>query len=167
MSEKSTVTCDVCGIDRAECNGWWSYRTDEKGFHVDHADGRKGRSHACGHSCVHKALDAFLTVQIIQPVIPAPIPNPTPQAEQESTVKEEPENLVRGKGLTVEGLVAEQGGDPEDAVYEGSVPVVIDGEIRMVGVYEPLPYEEGEAVKIPKPSVDEPQIENQFDAKSN
>jgi hypothetical protein len=145
MSEKSTVTCDVCGIDRAECNGWFSYRLDEREFHAGHADGKKGRFHACGHLCLHKALDAYIVSQKVT----SPVPDPLPQAKQELPAKEEPESLVRGKGLTVESLVAEQGGNPEKAVYEGSVPVVIDGETRLVAVYNPLPCDPGEEANIP------------------
>jgi hypothetical protein len=165
MSERTTLTCDVCGKDRAEVNGWWSYRTDEREFHAGHADGKKGRFHACGHLCIHKALDAYLTSQTVT----TPIPEPPPQAEQEQPVKEETESLVRGKGLTVEELVEATGGNPEEAVFEGSVSVVIAGETRRVAAQDTLPCDPGEATVPPVVvlPVDNPQIEIPFEEKEN
>jgi hypothetical protein len=160
MSEKTTLTCDVCGKDRAEVNGWWSYWTDGRGFHVAHADGKKGRSHACGHLCVHKALDTFLTTQTVHPA--APILE-IPQDEPKPTSNGEPESLVKGKGLTVEGLVELTGGNPDKAVYEGSVSVEIDGEKRLVATQDTLPCEPGEGTA----PVDALQVENQPEVKSN
>lgn len=167
MSEKTTLTCDVCSQDRAEVNGWWSYRTDEREFHVGHADGKKGRYHACGHLCLHKALDAYLTTQTV--IVPAP--EPPPQVEEEYIAKEEPESLVRGKGLKVETLVAEQGGNPEEAVFEGSVSVVIAGEKRLIAVQDTLPCDPGEevisALAPVETHTDNPQIDIPFDEASN
>ncbi len=163
MSERTTLTCDVCSQDRAEVNGWWSYRTDEREFHVGHADGKKGRYHACGHLCLHKALDAYLTTQTV--IVPAP--EPPPQVEEEYVAKEEPESLVRGKGLTVEELVAEQGGNPEEAVYEGAMPVIIAGEKRLIAVQETPPCDLGEEARVNKAPKDDPQNELPFDEKSN
>ncbi len=160
MSEKTTLTCDVCGKDRAEVNGWWSYRTDEREFHAGHADGKKGRFHACGHLCLHKALDAYLTSQAVT----SPVPEP-PQAEQEPTVKEEPESLVRGKGLNVADIVAEQGG--KEPVFEGSKVVEFESGPKLVATYEPLPCEPGEEAKVPEPLVENKQIDIPFDEKEN
>lgn len=155
MSERTTLTCDVCGKDRAEVNGWWSYRTDEREFHAGHADGKKGRFHACGHLCLHKALDAYLTTQAAQPVIPTP-------SEPEQPSQEEPESLVRGKGLNVADIVAEQGG--KDAVFEGSKVVEFESGPKLVATYEPLPCEPGEEAKAPeeKAPSEVPQAEFEF-----
>jgi len=148
MSEKTTLTCDVCGKDRAEVNGWWSYRTGEREFHAGHADGKKGRYHACGHNCLHKALDAYLTSQAAQTV--APTPDPTPQPEPQP--QEEPESLVRGKGLNVADIVAEQGGT--EPVFEGSKVVEFDSGPKLVAVYEPLPCDPDEMVNTQEPVID-------------
>jgi hypothetical protein len=148
MSERTTLTCDVCGKDRAEVNGWWSYRTDEREFHAGHADGKKGRYHACGHLCLHKALDAYLTLQAAT----VPIPEPPTQTEQEFHTKEEPESLIKGKGLTVEALVAEQGGNPAEAVH-----------VKQELLPEADPDEEVRLIELEKPFADDTQIDIPFD----
>jgi hypothetical protein len=112
-------------------------------------------------------LDAYLSTQVVT----APVPEPPPQVEQETPVKEEPESLVRGKGLKVEALVAEQGGNPEEAVFEGSVSVVIAGEKRMVAAPNTLPCDPGEEAISALPPVetyiDNSQIEIPFEEKEN
>jgi hypothetical protein len=112
-------------------------------------------------------LDAYLTSQTVT----TPIPEPPPQAEQVQPVKEEPESLVRGKGLTVEELVEATGGNPEEAVFEGSVLVVIAGEKRMVAAPNTLPCDPGEEAISDLPFVEEytdnPQIEIPFEEKEN
>lgn len=119
MSQKTVRTCDICGQDQAQTNGWWAYWTADNTFHVAHAVDVpmwEGLSHACGQLCVHKALDAYFAAQVIpSPVVKEDVP------ETPLSTKEPPESPFKGKGLTVESLVAEQGGKPEEAVYEGFV----------------------------------------------
>jgi hypothetical protein len=102
-------------------------------------------------------LDAYLTSQAVA----APVSESPPQDEQDLPAKEEPESLIRGKGLTVEELVAEQGGNPAKAVHEGMIEVeIVPGETRYVATYTPpLPDPSGEEVKVPEPPEDDKQID--------
>jgi hypothetical protein len=108
MSEKKIRCCDVCGADQAATNGWYAYWIRNNILQVGHANDVRIKkvSHACGQSCVHKALDAYFTSQLSSPVIPS-----------RTVLLDEIEPSVRTIGLTVEELVAEQGGKPEKATY--------------------------------------------------
>jgi hypothetical protein len=127
MSEKTVRSCDICEADQAITNGWWAYWTKNNVFSVGHADevSIRGVNHACGQLCIHKAQDAYFTSQTITPVADKPTQETsTPsQLEAEQT---EIKPAIKTIGLTVEELVAEQGGNPEKAVYEGHIPLPCD-----------------------------------------
>ena len=131
--EKNTISCNQCGKDRAEVNGWHGYDDTGQVFKCGKSHGdRKWKQHACGQLCMHKALDAFFATQkaLTAQEIPT-VQETTPEPPTEA--KEPPVEPLRGKGLTVEALVAEQGGDPAKAVYEGFIP---------------LPCDDGESVRV-------------------
>ena len=119
MSDRAIKTCDVCGKDRAEVNGWWAYWTDKAGnFIANHSANRKGKKHACGRLCLHKAMDAhFDVVRPVEALGDATLPAEGPQGQAEALCAAA-EASKRPVGLTVAGLVAEQGGNPAEAVYE-------------------------------------------------
>ena len=127
MSEKTVRSCDICGADQAITNGWWAYWTKNNVFSVGHADevSIRGVNHACGQLCIHKALDAYFTSQTPSPSTDVPISDTTIPLQYE-TAQAEQKPAIKTIGLTVQELVAEQGGNPEKAVYEGHIPLPCD-----------------------------------------
>lgn len=62
MGIKTTIVCDVCGVEKVESNHWFEVQ-DENDFDLMMLEPYEGGKVVCGEACAHKLLSQWFDKQ--------------------------------------------------------------------------------------------------------